>query len=275
MTRLTRGSIAVAAALAAGALLTSPARPQSAFSPEQRRQVLEQLGSQVPPEQRRQVEEIVGEYLVKNPDVLRKALAEAMRQEEAQQAAAQKDAVTGAAADLVKPSSGMVLGNPNGDVTLVEFSDYNCSFCKKAVADVRALVKEDPKLRVIVRDLDFIGGPISDEANKIASAVRSQASGDKLLDYHVKLMETRGRVNGERALAVAKELGLDIARLQKDGASPETLAGLKENDALARRLGVNGTPAFIVGNEIISGAVGIAPLREAIAATRKCGHAIC
>lgn len=236
-----------------------PAGAQTAFSPDQRKAI----------------EEIIGDYLVKNPEVLRKALAEVMRQEEAQQAASQKAAVTGAIEELNKPAGGLVLGNPSGDVTLVEFSDYNCGYCKKAVADVRALLKSDLKLRIIIRDVDYIGGPISDEANKVAFAVRNQLTGDKLTEYYMRLMETRGRVNGQRALDVAKELGLDMTRLQKEAASPEILAALGANDALARRIGVTGTPAFIIGDELISGAVGVDPLRQAIASTRQCGHAVC
>lgn len=236
-----------------------PARAQTAFSPDQRKAI----------------EEIIGDYLVRNPEVLRKALAEVMRQEEAQQAATQKAAVAGAIEELNKPAGGIVLGNPAGDVTLVEFSDYNCGYCKKAVADVRALLKSDPRLRIIVRDVDYIGGAISDEANKVAFAARNQLSGDRLTEYYMRLMETRGRVNGQRALEVAKELGLDMTRLQKEAASSEVVAALQANDALARRIGVNGTPAFIIGDELISGAVGVDPLRQAIAATRKCGHAVC
>lgn len=225
--------------------------------------------------QRQAIEGIIGEYLLANPDVLRRALAEVMRQDEAAQVAAQQKAVREARETLAGTASATVLGNPNGDVTLVEFFDFNCSFCKKAAQDLRTLAKSDPKLRIVVRDLTIIGGPASEEASRIALAARAQLTGDKLFDYHSRVMDSRGRVNGERALAVAREMGLDAARLQRDAASPEIAAALAENMDLARKLGVNGTPAFVVGDEVISGAVGVEPLRTALASLRKCGQASC
>jgi protein-disulfide isomerase len=217
---------------------------------------------------------VVREYLIQNPEVLQEALAELeKRQVEAQRAAAvsalrdSKDALHNA------PHS-IVAGNPQGDVTLVEFFDYNCGYCKRALADVRGLVKGDPKLRLVMKDFPVLG-PDSVEASRVALAVKNQLSGDKLFDYHVRLMETRGRVNGEKALALAKEMGLDVARIQKDMDSPTIRAALQENVALGDKLGLTGTPAFIVGEEIIPGAVGAEPLRRVVASVRQCGQATC
>ena len=113
-------------------------------------------------------------------------------------------------------------------------------------------MKADPKLRVVLKDFPVLG-PDSVEASRVALAVKNQLKGDKLFDYHVKLMETRGRVNGERAIAVAKEMGVDMARLQKDMEAAEVRAAIQENVALGDKLGLTGTPAFIVGDEVISG----------------------
>jgi protein-disulfide isomerase len=225
-------------------------------------------------QQRKAIGEIVREYLVQNPEVLQEALTEL----EKRQAEAQRTATLSALRDskdtLLNAPHSIVAGNPQGDVTLVEFFDYNCGYCKRALADVRGLVKSDPKLRLVMKDFPVLG-PDSVEASRVALAVKNQISGDKLFDYHVRLMETRGRVNGEKALALAKEMGLDVARIQKDMESPVILAALQENVALGDKLGLTGTPAFIIGDEIIPGAVGADPLRRVVAGVRQCGRATC
>jgi len=139
---------------------------------------------------------------------------------------------------------------------------------------VQSLVKSDSKLRVVLKDFPVLG-PDSVEASRVALAARKQLQGEKLFDYHMKVMDTRGRVNGERALAVAKELGLDVARLQKDMESPEVRSALQENMGLGDKLGLTGTPAFIIGDEIIPGAVGVEPLKQVVANVRQCGKANC
>ncbi|HKH35103.1 MAG TPA: DsbA family protein, partial [Beijerinckiaceae bacterium] len=99
--------------------------------------------------------------------------------------------------------------------------------------------------------------------------------GDKLFDYHVRVMETRGRINGERAIALAKEMGLDAAKLQKDMENPEVKQTIQDNVVLGDKLGLTGTPAFVVGDEVISGAVGLEPMRKTVAGVRQCGKAVC
>lgn len=226
------------------------------------------------PEQRGAIEGIIKEYLIKNPEVLQEAIGELERRQADAQRTDQRAALAALGSTLATSTTGSVIGNPAGDVTLVEFFDYNCPYCKRALIDLRALIKGDPKLRVVLRDLPVLG-PDSVEATKVALAAKLQLSGDKLLEYHARLLETRGRVGGERGIAVAKEMGLDVARLQRDMAGPEVAAAMAENTAVSEKLALTGTPAFIVGNEIISGAVGVDPLRQAIAATRKCGNAVC
>jgi protein-disulfide isomerase len=157
---------------------------------------------------------------------------------------------------------------------VVEFFDYNCGYCKRALGDLQTLMKSDTKLKVVLKDFPVLG-PDSLEASKVALAVKQQLKGDKLFDYHVRLLESRGRVNGERAIAVAREMGVDVAKLQKDMQAPEIQAALQENVGLGDKLGLSGTPAFIIGDEIIPGAVGIEPMRKTVAGVRQCGHATC
>ena len=225
-------------------------------------------------QQRQAIEGIVKEYLLKNPELLQEVIAELEQRQQAAQQTAQANALKEAREILVNSPHGVVAGNPQGDVTLVEFFDFNCGYCKRALTDLKALVKNDPKLRVVLKDFPVLG-PDSVEASRVALAAKQQLKGDKLFDYHVKLMETRGRVNGERAKAVAKEMGLDLGRLEKDLEGEEVKTAIQENVSLGDKLGLTGTPAFIVGEEVIPGAVGLDPLRRVVAGVRQCGKAVC
>jgi protein-disulfide isomerase len=225
-------------------------------------------------QQKQAIGEIVKDYLIKNPEVLTEVIAELeKRQSEAQQVA-QAGAVKETRQSLLNASHSYVVGNPSGDVTLVEFFDYNCGYCKKALADVQSLMKSDPKLRVVLKDFPVLG-PDSVEASRVALAVKNQLQGQKLLDYHVKVMDTRGRVNGERAMTIAKEMGVDMGRLQKDVESAEIRNALQENMALGDKLSLSGTPAFVVGETVIPGAVGQGPLKKLVDNVRQCGKASC
>ena len=224
--------------------------------------------------QKKAVEQIVREYLLTNPEVIQDAIVELERRQQEAQKTAQKSALESERKALLHSPRGNIVGNPSGDVTLVEFFDYNCGYCKRALSDIRALMKADPKLRVVLKDFPVLG-PESIEASRVSLAVKQQISGEKLFDYHTRVMETRGRVNGERALQVAKEMGLDVARIQKDMDHAEVRAALQENMSLGDKLGLTGTPAFVIGDEVISGAVGLDPLRKLVASTRQCGKATC
>lgn len=232
------------------------------------------VGSPFTDAQRAGIEAIVKDYLIKHPEVLQEALAEAEKQQAETQRLAQTAALKEAREALINGPHDVVAGNPAGDVTLVEFFDYNCGYCRKALIDVQTLIKTDPKLRVVIKDFPVLG-PESLEASQVAVAVRQQLKGDKLFEFHQKLLETKGRVNGARAIQVAKDLGADTVKLQKDMASPEVKAALSENRGLGDRLGLSGTPAFIIGDEVIPGAVGVDPIRKTIADVRQCGHASC
>jgi len=225
-------------------------------------------------QQKQAIGEVVKEYLLKNPEVLTEVISELeKRQAEAQQVA-QAGAVKETQQTLLNAPHSYVAGNPSGDVTLVEFFDYNCGYCKKALADVQVMLKSDPKLRVVLKDFPVLG-PDSVEASRVALAVGKQLQGDKMLAYHVKLLESRGRINGERAIAVAKEMGVDTAKLQKDIEGPEVRSALQENMALGDKLSLTGTPAFIVGEAIIPGAVGAETLKQVVDNVRACGKASC
>lgn len=249
----------LAAALFCGLMAAAPASAQSGpFNADQRRAI----------------GEIVREYLVQNPEVLQEAFQELERRQQEAQKTALDNALRTERERLVNSPRGVVVGNPSGDVTVVEFFDYNCGFCKRALNDMRALLKVDPKLRVVLKDFPVLG-PDSLEASRVALAAKSQLKGEKLFDYHIRLMETRGKVNGERAMALAKDFGLDMAKLKQDMDGEEVRATIRENVELGDKLGLTGTPAFVIGDTVVFGAVGLEPLRKNVASVRQCGKAAC
>ena len=216
-----------------------------------------------------EVERIVRSYLIKNPEVLRDVLAELLKRRQLAAANIDKSAAIKSHAGLLFDSPRQVtLGNPKGNMTVVEFFDYNCGFCKRALADMMELLK-DPNLRIVLKELPVLG-PASTEAARVAVAVRLQdAKGEKYLAFHRKLLTDRGSADKMRALAAARELGLDMARLERDLASDEIRATLEESAQLARALGISGTPAYVIGNAIVPGAIGAARLKDIIKAARK------
>ena len=224
--------------------------------------------------QKDQIRSIIRDYLLQNPEVLQEAMVELEKKQKDAEKAAQTAAMKDFSGALVNSPRNIVVGNPQGDVTLVEFFDYNCGYCKRAAADLRDMMKSDLKLRVVLRDFPVLG-PESVEASLVAIAAKNQIKPDKYWEFHQKLLDGRGRVGKEKAIAVAKEFGADAAKLEKDMQSPEVRAALEETMRIGDALKLQGTPAFIVGDEIIFGAVGEGPLKAAIASVRKCGKAAC
>ncbi len=224
-----------------------------------------------------QIQAIVKDYLTKNPEVLSQALTELIKRRtppaQANVGSSDKVAVIhDNEAVILKSPHQVVLGNPNGRVTLVEFFDYNCGFCKRALGDMQALLKDDPDLRIVLKEFPILG-PGSLEAAKVAVAVRMQdPSGKKYLNFHLALMGNRGPANKEAALSAAKAAGIDLVRLDRDLADPEIMTTLTETTTLARTLGVNGTPGYVIGNATVAGAIGEAGLKNQIALAKSTMH---
>ena len=224
------------------------------------------------PAQRRSIETIVHNYLIAHPEVLQEAMAELEKRQTAAELEKHKAAVKQNAQQLFSSPRQVVLGNPDGNVTFVEFFDYNCGYCKHAMSDMLTLLKDDSKLKVVLKEFPVLG-PGSVEAARVAVAVRMQDP-KKYLAFHTKLLGGRGHADGARALAVAKELGLDMDRLQKDIKGPEVEKTLKQDFKLAEALGLNGTPSYVIGDSVIVGAIGLKGLQEKVN-TARCGKATC
>ena len=223
---------------------------------------------------RGEIELIVHDYLIAHPEVLEEAISELNKRQAAAESDKHQAAVATNSEKIFNSPRGVTLGNKDGDVTFVEFFDYNCGYCKRAMADMLDLMKTDPKLKVVLKEFPVLSQG-SVEAAKIAVAVRMQdPTGKKYLDFHQKLLGGRGAADKARAMAVAKEVGLDMARLEKDAASPEVKATIEENFKLAEAMGMNGTPSYVIGNQVVIGAVGLENLKEKIGIAR-CGKATC
>jgi thiol-disulfide isomerase/thioredoxin len=149
-----------------------------------------------------------------------------------------------------------VIGNPNGKITLVEFFDYNCGYCKRALTDLARLMKHNPDLRVVLRDFPILS-PGSVDAARVANAFLRQFQGEKFWEFHQKLLGSHGRVGKAEALADAKFLGADMDKLANDAAAPGITAGIEESDKLAKSLQVTGTPSYVIGDDVVVGAGGL------------------
>jgi protein-disulfide isomerase len=224
--------------------------------------------------QRTEIEKIVKEYLLAHPEVLEEVSAELSKRQADAEAAKHEVAVSENAQTIFNSPRGVTLGNRDGDVTFVEFFDYNCGYCKRAMSDMLDLMKSDSKLKVVLKEFPVLG-PGSVEAAQVAVAVRMQdPAGKKYLDFHQKLLGGKGQADKARAMAAAKEAGFDMARLEKDLASPEVRATLEENFKLAEAMGMNGTPSYVIGKQVVVGAIGRDGLAEKIGIAR-CGKAAC
>lgn len=227
-----------------------------------------------------EVAAIVKEYVINHPDVFRDSLLDLMKRQPAVATAAPETvakpavvpdpsvAIKDNAHALFESAHQVTLGDPHGDVTMVEFFDYNCGFCKGALPAMLALLQDDPKLKVVLKEWPILG-PGSVEAAHVAIAVRMQdPDGKKYLEFHRKLLGDPGQANKEKALAAAEAAGLDVAQVEKDMDSNEVGTTIDEDFALARAVGISGTPGYVIGNTVVAGAVGLDGLKGEIASAR-------
>jgi protein-disulfide isomerase len=173
------------------------------------------------------------------------------------------------AGDVLKLPGRITLGDPAGDVTLVEFFDYNCPFCKNAAADIRPLLKAEPRLRYVLVNYAVLG-PASIEASRVALAHSLQRTQGGYLALHEALFKLRGRVDAARAVAASIELGADRAKLIADADSDRVTDALMRASRLGEDLGLIATPAFVAGREAVIGYLDIQQKRKAIANLRRC-----
>ena len=195
-------------------------------------------------------------YLLENPDILPQ-MAENFQKQQA------GERLSGVSEDVKTPFPGAVLGNPNGSVTLVEFTDYGCSFCRMSEPHIQALIAANPDLKVVIREWPIFEG--SDQAAKMALAAAKQG---KFAEFHTAMFAAGGP-SEENILSAATTAGIDLAKAQDVIDSPEAEVELAKNMSLAQQLGFSGTPSWVVGKEVFEGAIGEEGLQKAIDSARE------
>ncbi|MEQ8965175.1 MAG: DsbA family protein [Azospirillaceae bacterium] len=216
------------------------------------------------PEERAAVEEIVRQYILDNPEIIVEAIEILQSREQEMAADRQRQTIEERGEEIFASTSSPVIGNPDGDVVLVEFFDYNCGYCKRMLEPMQRLVEEDSGLKIVLKEFPILA-PSSDVAARAALASREQGMYEA---YHNALMAHRGQLDEAAIFSIAEDLGLDVERLRADMGAPAVTAEIDANLELARALGVRGTPAFLIGDELIPGAVGYDGLKQAIEAER-------
>jgi protein-disulfide isomerase len=215
---------------------------------------------------------IIENYLLANPRILQQMSIALDAELRAEQRAQTKVALASMNDAIYADPANIVIGNPDGDVTLVEMFDYNCTYCRQSVPDVMQLLDEDPDLRVILKEFPILSDGSVDAAR--VGVLVAQADVD-YLNFYTSLFSTRGAVDREAALSAASGLGLSRVNLELKLGEPDVTDVIQRNYALAQGLNITGTPTFILGDEIIRGAVGLEVLRQKIANVRDCGSTDC
>ncbi len=222
---------------------------------------------------RADVEGIIRDYLLKNPEIMIEVQAALEAKMTAQQAEQTAQALKNNAAGLFKTTSAPIAGNPDGDVTVVEFFDYNCGFCKRALDGMAELIKKDDNVRVVLKEFPIFGEQ-SEQAARVALAAREQG---KYWEVHTGLLTEPGRANKAKGLKVAKQHGLDIAKLEADMTSDKVTEEIERVQRLAREMGIRGTPHFLVDDKVIPGAPEdlLQQLEARVAQVRESGCTYC
>ena len=210
-------------------------------------------------------EQRVREYLLKNPEVIMEALQVLQERQRAAEADTFKRTIAERSDDLLNDPAAPVGGNPAGDVTLVEFFDYNCPYCRRVTPTVVELEETDPDLRLVYKEFPILG-PGSQFAARAALASRKQ---DKYLPFHRALMQATEQVTEQSVLVIARTVGLDTEQLTTDMQAPAIQEAIARNLQLANDLGITGTPSFVIGQEIVPGAADLRTLQGLIADARR------
>jgi protein-disulfide isomerase len=217
------------------------------------------------PEQEARIRELVKDYIIKNPEVIIEAVNEMRRKQELQAQENAKEALQRHRDALIGAKDLPVAGNPNGDVTIVEFIDYRCGYCKAVKPAVDEVLKTDGKIRLVIKEFPILG-PNSTLASVAAYAAHRQG---KYMAFHEAMMKYKDGIDERVIFDIAKRVGLDVDKLRADMRDPSLKTKIEETHRLARDLNISGTPAFVIGDEIVPGAIGPDEIREKVAAARK------
>lgn len=221
------------------------------------------------PEQKAAVDAQIRAYILENPEIIVEAMQVLEQREQMAQANADRDLVASLKGELEDDGYSLIAGNPDGDVTLVEFLDYRCGYCKQAHDGVKALIASDPNIKFVVKEFPILG-PESTFAARAAMASLEQGA-EAYLNFNDAMMRHRGDLDQNAVMRIASQAGLDREKLAEDLQNPEIAANIRETYGLARRLDISGTPAFIIGDRIVRGFLPYDSLKEIVEEQRERG----
>ncbi len=222
---------------------------------------------------REAVEEIVRDYLLGNPELLLEMQGALEAKQKEEQRVAHLEVIEGSKDEIFNAAYDGVVGNPTGKVTIVEFYDYNCGYCKRAQEDMQALTEADPELRFVLKEFPILG-PDSQKAHTVSMAFRA-LSPEKYGEFHNQLMGGQGRASEESAIKIALSLGADETKLREEMKNPAITEAFGKAYDLANKLSITGTPSYVIGNEVVFGALGADVLSEKIASAKACLDTTC
>jgi protein-disulfide isomerase len=238
----------------AAVLIAGPAQAQEQSAP-----------GNLTPEETLAIEQVVRDYLLEHPEVIMQALEVLQERERIAAEARQREAIAAAQSDLLEDPQTPVWGNVDGDVVIVEFFDYRCAYCRRVAPTLHQVIKNDGNIKLVLKEFPILG-EASVLAARAALAAARQGKYDAL---HWKLMLQPGQISEDSIMAMAEEVGLDVDQLKRDMSHPEVEQQIERNHALARRLNITGTPAFVVGDRLIPGAMGQSQLEALVAEMRE------
>lgn len=210
----------------------------------------------------------IRDYLLENPEVLMEAIAVLEERRQGDQFATDAQLVADNAKALFEDGRSWVGGNPEGDITLVEFMDYRCGYCKKAFPEVDDLLRADGKIRFIVKEFPILG-PQSVLASRFAIAVRNHAGAEAYEEVHNELMTFRADITDESLRALSDRMGLETGVIMAGMDAPGVDAELDDNRALAQILQINGTPGFVFDDQLVRGYVPLGTMQDIVASLRE------
>ena len=217
--------------------------------------------------QKKEMEGIIHDYLLAHPEVLKEMVQKLDAQDKQDQASARNTTLSSASKDLFHNDLDGVAGNPKGDVTVVEFMDYNCGWCRKSIKEMQSVVAQDKNVRVVLKEFPIFG----EGSEYAARAAMASVKQGKYWAFHQALFASKGQIDQAVTDAVAKSVGLDVAKLKEDMKSPEIDANIAKTRELADQLQFTGTPGFIVGDQVFPGFEQQDKILASIAETRANG----
>lgn len=218
-------------------------------------------------DQKTEVEHVVHDYILKNPEIVLEAIQELRRRDEMAAQAQQQHALSAMVTDKDANRNDPWIGNPDGDVTMIEFFDYRCGFCKRVFDDIQTLIKDDGNIRYVLKEFPVLG-PESIYASRAAMAVWLHQR-EKYQPFHVALMSNKGALSNAKVLDLAASVGVDVKAMSAKMKDPVIDQTFDKTRAQAEALGITGTPGFVVGNKVVPGAIPLATMKQLVAAARK------